>query len=91
MNNEWKIDLSTQRNLRDYYKEKGQTNIANSVKHTESVYEGKTIFLLTLQELQLTQQNNPNETLISIFGEEVVASKCDDGTRFGYVAYGRLA
>lgn len=90
MNNEWTIDLTTHRQLRDHYQQAGQTEIAKSIEHTSSPYEGKTILLLTGQELALTQKNNPNEILINIFGEEVPARDCDDETRFGYVAYGRM-
>jgi len=54
------------------------------------IYNGRTIALLTKQEFDDLQKEEPDEILISIFGEEEKASLCGGDTRFGYVAWGRL-
>ena len=90
MNNEWVIDLKSQRELRNLYLSQGKKSYAESVSHTSSVYEGKTILLFTGEELASIQKSYPEKVLISIFGEEITASNCDSDTRFGYVAYGVL-
>lgn len=84
----WKIDLSTERELRDYYIAQGKPDIAKSISHTESKYEGYTIDLLTLKELRNMKKLNPDTVVISIFGEEVRAFEMDEDTRAGYVAAG---
>jgi len=86
----WTIDLSTNRNLRDHFINEGKPDIAKSVDHTESIYEGETIQLVTLEELIEMRKNNPNQFLISIFGEEISCQEIDEDTRMGYVAAGFL-
>ena len=90
MINDWKINLSVQRQIRDHYLAEGNLDVANSIDHTESKYEGKTISLLTKSELTSLQNTSPDTILIDIFGEEVLAKDCDDETRYGYVAAGFL-
>lgn len=53
-------------------------------------YDGKTIALLTIDEMNELQINKPDDVVISIFGEETKAKDCDLDTRFGYVAFGYL-
>ena len=86
----WTINLSTERKLRDHFLKEGKFEIADSVEHTRSKYEGKDIDLLTLVELQTLKETNPEELLISIFGEEIPAKNVDEDTRMGYVSCGRL-
>lgn len=52
--------------------------------------EGKTIILLRLEELQLLKEVSPETILINIFGKESKAIDCDEDTRMGYVAFGKL-
>jgi len=53
-------------------------------------FEGKTIILLTLDELDSLKDVDPSHQLVSIFGEVVLAKDADRDTRFGYVAFGLL-
>lgn len=89
MKQTWKIDLSTQRKLRDHYLKEEKFEVADSIEHTSSKYEGLTIELLTIEELNSLKENNPETSLISIFGEDVLAKDADDDTRAGCVAYGK--
>lgn len=86
----WTINLDMHRELANKYREMGRNDIAMSLGHQSSKHEGKTISLLTLDELQHIQKSKPNEILIDIFGDEHLAKDCDDETRFGYVAYGYI-
>lgn len=54
----------------------------------DKTHDGKTILLLTGEELEKLQREEPNKVVISIFGEETLAKDCDLDTRFGYSAYG---
>lgn len=86
----WKINLSNERQIRDHYIKEGRLDIADSVEHTTSKYEGFEISLLTLEGLLYLKKNQPSKILISIFGEEIKASDMDEDTRRGYVAAGNL-
>lgn len=51
---------------------------------------GRTIQLLTLDELEGLKRELPNMELVSIFGQRVKAIDADDDVRGGFVAYGFL-
>lgn len=88
MFNHMKIDLSIQKELEQKFILQGKCNKGDI--YTPSEYEGCTIVLLTLDELKSLKHNNPNDILISIFGKSVKAIDCDEDTRMGYVAFGKL-
>jgi len=74
--NTWKIDNQ------DFYR----LGIIDSLpKH-----EGKTIQLLTKDELYLLQATHPDKILITIFGEEKMAKDVDDDTRGGFIGAGHV-
>jgi hypothetical protein len=53
-------------------------------------HEGKTIELLTLEDLDILKREVPDRILIDIFGNEVKVREADRDTRAGFVAYGVL-
>ena len=61
-----------------------------TISNKESEHFGQTIELLNLGELELLKRNEPEEVLISISGNEILAKDADNDTRMGYVAYGFL-
>jgi hypothetical protein len=67
------------------------SNGSEGVMQTFNEWElpnGDKIYLVTLEELRIIQENDPEAVMINIFGDEKLAKDADTDVRFGFTAYG---